>query len=138
MNRLGDRHRSYRYGPSGRGDGFLAGELGPPQLGHRGRRWSYKMHDGPNDQPFPWMQDHVKGAQAWAAAQQSPPEPLTEDDLRSLMATSVFFVLGGGWLARYFRNRILRDRRPQLPSPPSGQYLIEDGLCYRSQGSSSR
>ena len=50
-------------------------------------------------------------------SQQSPSEPLTEDDLRSLMATGVFFVLGGGWLARYFRNRILRGPTSRLPRP---------------------
>lgn len=89
------------------------------------------MYDGPNYNPDsvqrhapgqpPWVQAQAKvehDAAAWTAAQQqSPSEPLTEDDLRSLMATGVFFVLGGGWLARYFRNRILRGPTSRLPRP---------------------
>jgi hypothetical protein len=75
------------------------------------------MHDGPNDQPFPWYQETVKGAHAWAAAQQSRPEPLTEDDLRAIMATIVYTLLGGSPLGRYFANRIRRGPTPRLPRP---------------------
>lgn len=94
------------------------------------------MDDGPNYNP-PDVQRHAPGQPPWrqviakaeheAAAWQAYQEEQKRreasggnytgeawaDDVREMKATAVFFVLGGGWLARYFRNRILRDRRPR-------------------------
>ena len=93
------------------------------------------MYDGPNYNP-PDVQRHAKGQPPWVQAQAKVTDDAAawqahqeeqkrreasggnytgeawDDQVREMRATVVYFVLGGGWLARYFRNRILRDRRP--------------------------
>lgn len=91
------------------------------------------MYEGPNYNPHdvqrhapgqpPWVQAQAKtmhdGAawQAWQNQknQKSLTEPPTEDDLRALMATIVYILLGGSPLGRYFANRIRRGLTPRLP-----------------------
>ena len=110
------------------------------------------MYDGPNYNPHdvqrhapgqpPWVQAQAKamhdGAawQAWQNQknQKSPAEPLTEDDLRALMATIVYILLGGSPLGRYFANRIRRGPTPRLPRPVQASTTQRRGRRGASSG----
>jgi hypothetical protein len=107
------------------------------------------MYDGPNYNP-PDVQRHAPGqppveqvlakathdAAAWYALQEqkSPAEPLTEDDLRALMATIVYILLGGSPLGRYFANRIRRGPTPRLPRPVQASTTQRRGRRGASSG----
>lgn len=130
MNRFGERRRSCSKSRKLTGLAEETGSCWRTGSGPVRPPWpemELEMTDGPNYQPHdvqrhapgrpPWMQAQAKvehDAAAWAAAQQSPVEPLTGDDWRALMATSVYILLGGSPLGRYFANRLRRGPTPRL------------------------